>query len=86
MDPQAEDDNQDNGALTPTPDDELEETRNDPLNTQVGDDPLAEDNDSPAADPTGVPGDPSNPTPTTDDSHPSNDTDVDETEEYDQGL
>jgi hypothetical protein len=83
MDPE---DEQDNHVLNPTPDDDLEESREDPLNTHVGDDPLPEDNDPPAADPTAVPDDPSDPTHTADDSHPSNDTDLDETEEYDQGL
>jgi hypothetical protein len=80
------DDEQNDDAPNPTPDDDLEESRDDPLNTHVGEDALPEDNDSPAADPTSVPGDPTNPTPASDDSHPSNDTDVDETEAYDQGL
>lgn len=86
MGPQAEDNEQDNDALDPSPDDDLEAARGNLLNTTVGDDALLGDNDSPMSDPAVVPGDPTNDTPTTDDTHPSNDTDTDETETYNQGL
>jgi hypothetical protein len=63
------------------PDEVIEDTRQDPLNTDIGDDPLDEDNDRPASDADDI-----GSTPATDDTHPSTDTDVDETERYDQGL
>ncbi len=63
-----------------SPDDELEASRVDSLNTQVGDNELPEDNDPPAAD-----ADDTDEV-ATDDTHPSTDSDVDETEAYDQGL
>lgn len=83
MDPQADSDIEPDGL---TPDDLLEEDREDPLNTEIGDDPLPEDNDPPAADPTSLPEDPTDRTSTTDDTHPSNDTDRDPTETYHEGL
>jgi hypothetical protein len=78
-------DGNNNGMQEPqTPDELLEQTRQDPLNASVGDDPMTEDNDSPAAPATDVPpedlGDDS-----ADDMHPSQDTDVDPSETYDQG-
>ena len=79
-------DEQTNGELTPTPDDNLEVSRDDGLNNSVGNDPLPEDNDTPADDPTGVPQDPSTEMEAPNDTHPSTDSAVDETEEYDQGL
>lgn len=69
-----------------SPDDVLEETRENPMNAQVGNQPLTEDNDSPAdeADATLDPGDEIDLP--RDDTHPSTDTDIDPAERYDQGL
>lgn len=83
MEPRADEDNEPDEL---TPDDLLEESREDSLNTEVGDDALPEDNDPPAAMPDKLPDEPSDGTPTSDDTHPSNDTDTDDTETYNQGL
>ncbi|HYH36213.1 MAG TPA: hypothetical protein VD706_01805 [Candidatus Saccharimonadales bacterium] len=60
-------------------DDVLETERPDTLNSAVGNDPLSEDNDPPAA-PADTPGQASIP-----DDHPVTDTDVDPTETYQGG-
>lgn len=82
MEPQ---DELENENLDISPDDELEESRTAPLNSEVGDDPLPGDFDPPAAPADLEPDDPASTIPALDDSHPSKDSDVDETEAYNQG-
>jgi hypothetical protein len=65
------------------PDEILEDSRNDPLDTSIGDLPLDEDNDRPASDADDFTDEEDEPT---DDTHPSTDSDVDATERYQQGL
>lgn len=66
----------DDEQQVPTPDDALEAERANPLNYTVGDQPLPEDNDSPAA-PASDTGEPQLPA-----EHPTHDTDIDDDEHY----
>lgn len=65
-----------------SPDELLEATREDPLDTSIGDEPLDQDNDRPASDADDFDEDEE----PKDDTHPSTDSDVDKTERYQQGL
>ena len=70
---------EDQATTTPSTDDAMEETRENQDTVNVGQEKLAEDNDSPAA-----PADDSHVTPLPED-HPLNDSDIDKTEAYQEG-